>query len=399
MAAPSAQAFTIDVSESPGSNLSLTLRAIRSAKHSVLMNAYELTSPQIAEVLVEKVSQGVRVEILQEGQPVGGLKPESVELMQAIQSAMESNNKADHRYWIMTGEGATNGRRFRYDHAKYIVVDEKHVLMGSENYSRGGNPPVGTKGNRGWQVFLRNPQVAAELTRVFRNDSDTSHGDVVQKIGLLKQTLPLVFSGVPEWINGMRNYLAFDGSTLRALSDQPITLDADSVERFSSPETSMPGLLRFIGGARESLDLQLMSFNPQWGRDKETSPLAQAIVEAARKGVSVRLLLNDSRVFGSKSDQHDRLIDFFDNIAKKEGLKIEAYIADLKAMGVNYIHNKGALADGTKVLISSINWNQNSIENNREMAATLTGKAIYNHYQAVFESDWQKTRDASIPAK
>ncbi len=316
-----------------------------------------------------------------------------------IQEAMEAHsNRADNRYWVMTGDGAVNGRRYRYDHAKYIVIDDKNVLIGSENYSRGGNPPVGEKGNRGWQVFLRNATVAAELTDVFQRDSDTSHGDVVQKVGLLKRTLASVMS-VSTWVANMRSYVAFDGSTERAMADEPMTLDADEVDRFASPETSLSGLLAFIGGARESLDLELMSFNPEWGRAGDTSPLLDAIVEAARRGVTVRLLLNDSAVFGSKSDQHDRLISYLDKVAKKEGLKIESYIADLKAMGVNYIHNKGALSDGNKVLISSINWNQNSIENNREMAAALKGKAIYQHYSQVFNSDWQKTRDARLLAR
>ncbi|NBT60036.1 hypothetical protein EBT16_14780, partial [bacterium] len=59
---------TLDVSESPRSNLVLSLKAILNAQKSIVMNAYELTSYEVAEALIQKINEGVRVELLQEGQ-------------------------------------------------------------------------------------------------------------------------------------------------------------------------------------------------------------------------------------------------------------------------------------------------------------------------------------------
>jgi phosphatidylserine/phosphatidylglycerophosphate/cardiolipin synthase-like enzyme len=47
-------------------------------------------------------------------------------------------------------------------------------------------------------------------------------------------------------------------------------------------------------------------------------------------------------------------------------------------MNVDYIHNKGMIIDQDKTLISSINWNQNSVDNNREAAVVLISTQVYD---------------------
>jgi hypothetical protein len=74
---------------------------------------------------------------------------------------------------------------------------------------------------------------------------------------------------------------------------------------------------------------------------------------------------------------------------------ISARTADIKRMGVTYIHNKGALVDGNKTLISSINWDNNAVMNNREAAVLLVSSTVYNHYETLFNNDWQVSAGAS----
>jgi phosphatidylserine/phosphatidylglycerophosphate/cardiolipin synthase-like enzyme len=172
-----------------------------------------------------------------------------------------------------------------------------------------------------------------------------------------------------------------------------MTIDAEAVEQILSP-SSLDGLVRLLNGARRSIDLELMTFSSKWGATGKISPLYRAVVEAARRGVKVRALLNDARVFQhphgdrAKKDQNRITVKALNEVAKDEGLGLEARIADVKAMGVSYIHNKGALVDGKKVLVSSINWNQNSVENNREAALVLTSERIHAYYESLFEEDW-----------
>jgi phosphatidylserine/phosphatidylglycerophosphate/cardiolipin synthase-like enzyme len=384
-------AVTLDVSESPSSNLVLSLRAILSAQKSIVMNAYELTSYDVADALIQKINEGVRVELLQEGQPVGGLVPEAKDIQKKIAKAMEANSSSQlHGYWVMTSETPKGKRRFRYNHAKYIVIDEKGVMVGSENYSPSGQPePGSTGGTRGWQTFIYDEQMSRNFLKVFRKDINTSHGDLVTLYSP-KIPLPKILGRVADWVESMQNVATrIENRFSWMLSDEPKTLDADNVEFLTSPESSMVGLMAFIESAQETLDVELMSFNPMWGKTGEVSPLFNAIVAAAKRGVKIRVLVNDSTVFGGDNDSEMKLLAMLENVAKENHLPIQAAIADLPKMKVKYIHNKGALADGYKTLISSINWNQNSVENNRETAISVDSRSINEHYQSIFNWDWQ----------
>jgi|688.fasta_scaffold52567_4 cardiolipin synthase len=389
------QAMTLDVSESPRSNLVLSLRAILSAQKSIAMNAYELTSNEVADALIQKINEGIRVELLQEGQPVGGLEPEGEHIQKRIAAAMEANSSSQiHRYFVMTSKTVKGKRRFRYNHAKYIVVDEATVLVGSENYSPSGQPdPGSTKGTRGWQTFVYNPQMARNFLRIFEKDCNTKYGDLITLVDQSKTRLPQLFGRVADWVNDMQ---ASAGNIAERfswmLSDEPKTLQADNVELLTSPDSSLNGLLAFIQSAKSTLDVELMSFNPMWGRTGEQSPLLDALVAAAKRNVRVRILINDSTAFGGSEEGDLNLVKVVSSIAKEKKLPMQAMIADVKKMGVKYVHNKGALADGHKTLISSINWNQNSVENNRETAISVDSKDINAHYQAIFDLDWEASR-------
>ncbi|MGZ3693693.1 MAG: phospholipase D-like domain-containing protein, partial [Bdellovibrionota bacterium] len=81
-------------------------------------------------------------------------------------------------------------------------------------------------------------------------------------------------------------------------------------------------------------------------------------------------------------------IKALNELAATRGLKISAKTANLKAMGVDYIHNKGLLVDGNKTLISSINWDENSVLNNREAAVVITSAPVAQYFAGLFSRDW-----------
>ena len=71
---------------------------------------------------------------------------------------------------------------------------------------------------------------------------------------------------------------------------------------------------------------------------------------------------------------------------------------DLKAHGVHvaftnqtyfeWTHNKGVIADGQRVLISSINWSNESVSDNREAGVIITHNGVGNYFTQVFNWDW-----------
>jgi phosphatidylserine/phosphatidylglycerophosphate/cardiolipin synthase-like enzyme len=381
----------VEVAEAPTDDLSLTVSAIQSAQSSILLNIYELSSPQIADALIAKIQSGVLVQILEEGQPVGGLSTASKGIQTQIAQAMSSERGRGDFLYEMTSQ-AGGKRRYRWDHAKYAVIDGNSLLIGSENYSPTGNPTPGSLGNRGWEVLVHDSGIAGHFKQVFQTDATLQYNDVLD---------------ITSGNDALSSYYARRPSpsvpTTRPVSspqDSATALSASNVEPITSPDTSQAGLLALINNAHSVLYIEEMTFQPGWGKLAATSPLYDAVVAAARRGVAVRVLLNDETVFdhpNKPSKPQNRVTNAnLNQLAQTEHLNLGSRIADIKAMGIDYIHNKGVLVDDNITLISSINWDWNSITNNREAAIAITSSDINAHYAQLFVQDWNNS--ANTPA-
>ncbi|HUP57339.1 MAG TPA: phospholipase D-like domain-containing protein [Bdellovibrionota bacterium] len=388
----------VEVAEAPTSDLNLTLRAIRSARKTLQINAYELTSKVIAEAIRERIRAGVDVDILQEGEAVGGFPEDGVPIRRALVAAITAAQKGSYRLMV----GRRNGvRRFPFDHAKYMIVDQASVLMGSENYSPTGHPEPNTVGNRGWEVFIHDAGIAADFGKVFGGDRDLRRRDVEEWAGFSKNLLDAMDLG-RFFLSGGEllpapppdDQLVDEKGLPFSLTAVP-ALPAQRILPVASPDTSLSTLIALIRGARRSIDVQQMIFNPDWAEAVNGSPLMAELIFAARRGVRVRVLLNDDAAFGQDPGESKNLrtIEYLNSAAQRFRIGIEARTANVEQMGVGYIHNKGVLVDGQYVLVSSINWNQNSVERNRETGIVLQGVELNRYYSRLFESDWWVSRN------
>ena len=52
------------------------------------------------------------------------------------------------------------------------------------------------------------------------------------------------------------------------------------------------------------------------------------------------------------------------------------------------VHNKGLIVDNKSVLISSVNWNENSVTRNREVGIIIEDCEVAQYYTNVFFYDW-----------
>jgi hypothetical protein len=279
-------------------------------------------------------------------------------------------------------------RRFKYDHAKYAVIDGDSLLIGSENYSPTGTPVPGTQGNRGWEVWIQDPALNKIFGTMFQDDSNLKYGDMLD-------------------LTGGDSAAAAELDTTRKPRPTPPgggnespgqSLSLNRVEAFRSPDTSLNGLVTLIQSAKSTLDIEQMTFESVWDNGSRSSPVFDAVVAAAKRGVKVRVLLNDESVFGG-GDGDNPATDTISASKPKNvptvqaftKLRIPARIANLKAMGVKIIHNKGVVIDGHLTLISSINWGENSITHNRETAVVLDSADAFNFYENLFNEDWQNS--------
>ncbi|MCC6277012.1 MAG: hypothetical protein IT289_03740 [Oligoflexia bacterium] len=392
--AATAHAIPIAVGAAPDNNQAVLLKAISVASREIVMNVYELSNKVVADALVAKMKAGVRVVILVEGQPVGGFQKKA----QAAQQYLVAHMKAiggQSEFKIMTGVGG-HKRRFRYNHAKYTIIDRTDVVVGSENYTDSGHPRMGGPGNRGWEVLMRSPDLAQALLKIFAYDIDMRFGDVIDARNLPSDVvLGQIFGGlqpfldpddVPEidFINPN-----VDPWSMGGYHNTPIrTTDGQIVDLVRSPDNSLAGVIRVMRSAQRTLDVQLMSFNGIWGLG--LAPFMTEILDAARRGVRVRVMLNDDSVFSRgepRPNGNQRTLRQLRELGRE--LPLEAVVASNAKLRINYIHNKGIVVDGHTAFVSSINWTQNSVANNRELALVLRGGEVGPYYQSLFEKDWR----------
>jgi len=114
-------------------------------------------------------------------------------------------------------------------------------------------------------------------------------------------------------------------------------------------------------------------------------PFVRESLAAARRGVTVRLLLGSE--WYNREDNR-AIADRLNAIADREGLDLDARLVDPNGR-FEYLHAKGAVVDGEHVLLGSLNWNNNSARNNREVALVLTGEAVGDYYGGVVRADWR----------
>ncbi|MFB6177647.1 MAG: phospholipase D-like domain-containing protein, partial [Halobaculum sp.] len=131
------------------------IRTLRAAEERILLAGYTLSSERVGDALVAAAARGVRVRVLLDADPVGGISQREADLLSRLQSAGIPVK-------LIGGDAA----RFRFHHPKYAVVDDRALVM-TENWKPAG---TGGNGSRGWGVRIASARAAAELASVFHHD-------------------------------------------------------------------------------------------------------------------------------------------------------------------------------------------------------------------------------------
>jgi phosphatidylserine/phosphatidylglycerophosphate/cardiolipin synthase-like enzyme len=317
---------TLTAFVSPEGARGVLLGALRNATDEILVSTYELEDAGIARELAAAHKRGVRVEVLLEGGPAGGISP-------AGRGAGLLLNQSGIPVYLMASTDTAHAR-YRFTHAKVVVLDGTCVVIGSENLNPTGFPPMGGTGNRGWGVHIDDPDTARYFREMFLHDR--SGGDI----------LPFTLAGeVLFWEQGAR-----EDSPPPAMA--PRTYQNATVRPVLAPDTAFL-VEELIAGANRSVDIEVASIRNSTG-DRLNPYLLEAI-EASRRGAAVRILLDGSRYGTGGEEDNDEMAAVIAGIARREGLPLEARVGWPDDLGVRCIHNKGVIVDGDRVLISSIN--------------------------------------------
>jgi phosphatidylserine/phosphatidylglycerophosphate/cardiolipin synthase-like enzyme len=392
----------------PDNNFKELIAAFDAAKRSIHVRIYELTNPKIIEGLVRAKLRGVDVVIYLEGAPVGGIADQERWLLDRAHKA------GIPCYFLGSTPKNPIKPRYRFDHSKYVIIDDEKVIIGSENYGRSGVPVINSWGNRGWMVHITKPELVAQLKAVWDTDLRLDKG-----VPIVGDIVDIDASATDAYGMPYRDpSFSPDESIHRGRYDapaEPVLVDDDmKLELVLSPDTSLnehSAIMGVIERADKTLFVEQNSIRRRWGKkddDNDTEgdvpnlPL-QAVIAAARRGVSVRVLLDSTwyNVQGDEDRDNDDTAIFLNDLAAQEGLDLVAKVINLEATALEKIHTKGVIADPDdkdgEVFIGSINWTENSFKGNREVGVVVGHPKVAGYYAKLFRRDWARSRIYQAP--
>lgn len=328
--------------------------AISSAKKSIYIEIYMLTSPNVVALLCERASEDIEIRILLEGGTLGDYDP-ITQVAGGLRKLVDLGG--DVR---LIGVSDTGSNRYAFDHAKLAIIDGYKTIVTSENWipsnmngSIDDDPYQGSSdGNRGWGAIIESVEYATFMTDVFEHDSDYAYGDVKPFIEEYPNAKPKSIEYVPVGKGQWETYSA-------------------KVTPILSNDSSFAALEHYSNVATTRLYSQQMDLGSTY-MDHETEDTPLYMFDQKADTVDTRI------IFTSK----DKIQPVVDSLNLKTNIKVAA-------MDKPTLHNKGIISDDT-AWVSSVNWTDNSFFNNREVAVAIHSEGVSDYFTTAFLADFDR---------
>jgi len=249
----------------------------------------------------------------------------------------------------------TKSTDFAQAHQKFIIIDNKTTIVQSGNWAKTSFPESGKICNREWNIAMTDVDVTAVYRSVF--DYDWGRGK---------------YYSTGDGTGSALSYSESGSSYPRPFSTAGTFSGQMNVTPIFSPDTSLQGILYCINSAQVTLDIQIPYFTSVYDGG-QVDQVISAIVAAKNRGVTVRIITEEVKDWENISD-----------ICVAHGISIAWQDTTWFAS----LHNKGIIVDGRLVLVSSINYSDESIAENREAGVIIQNQNIAQWYQAVYDYDW-----------
>jgi len=329
------------------------LRELAYAQFSVRLAIYEISDQYVVGALLNCSMRGVDVRLLIEAEPVGGRSKGENGALDALQvsGADVFMIKSYHGY-----------KRFAYLHCKYLVVDERRLLVMSENLLASS-----LDGNRGWGVVVESNELSRFFAGMFDSDSQIKRPDI-QEYRLSGNSFTPLFNESEFNLQGM----------IKARGYVTIVI---------SPEWSLPSLLRSVSEASDRILVEQLYFEERLLRDY----LLPALTDAAMRGVEVRVLLDNEWYNQIGTKNNTLAVELIEQEGNRLGIPLHAKLVS-SYQKFQTLHNKGMVIDDA-ALVSSINWNLAALLENRECGLLVQSDVIADFFAQVFKDDWKEDPD------
>jgi len=254
-------------------------------------------------------------------------------------------------------------------HAKYFIVDNENLFLGSQNLDWRALKHIHEIGAR-----VKNKDIARTFHELFETDWKLCEGSYY---GLINQAV---------------NYFFVN-------SDNPVSINSNEYGKiilypaFSPPKINMTGLsweedelLRIIGNAKERLLIQIYSYSPKVKKESNYFKIDSALRSAAEKGVEIRIIFPDWAIRESS-------VDFIKDLSLVKNIKIKIISIPQHSSGfIPYSrvdHSKYFTADKNISWISTSNWEWSYFNNSRNATLIIDNIKVNDELSQVFNRVWE----------
>jgi hypothetical protein len=380
----------LTVGIAPDNAYAVVANLLSGASDEILIEAYSLESIWLTQILTQRIAAGVAVTALLEGGAASD---------QGLWNGDQIVRAGGEVYYMHNDPGAGIYARYRNQHAKYIIVDRRQLVVSTENFGNRGMPvddkANGTAGSRGVVLVSDEPVSVAYMVSLFRRDCDPGeHMDVVPYGSLPRYTVPITYTPVYSTGGGGYTYLAPFSATLPAFT-------VEQLELVHAPETSLrydDGLIALLlrAGPGDEVCVEQLYERLHWGPTSsgvatDPNPRLEAYIEAARRGAAVRVVLDNGL---DRERLNYETAFYLLQVSHAEGLDLDVRLGNPTLWG---LHNKMVLvrlaSAGRKYAhVGSINGSEVSSKGNRELALQVRSPGVYDYLRQVWDYDWAHSR-------
>jgi hypothetical protein len=277
-----------------------------------------------------------------------------------------------------------------------MIIDDQFVILSTENLSPESFPDDdkvdGTWGRRG--LLLKTPAggVVQYFSELWNYDFDPEN-----HLDLMRWSMDHPVYGAP--IPGTVPMTSTVGSGYTVRYQHPVTFTGSfHFEMIQSPANSLAsdyGLLGLINRAGDGDEIYAQELYEltYWGDSgsnpiSDPNPRLESMIEAARRGTSVHLLLDGFFDDPEASRSNWGTCKYVQAAAQEERLDIYCVLGNPSGLG---IHNKMILfeLDGVGyVHMGSLNGSEVSSKGNREIAIQIESDSAFEYLRRMYFGDW-----------
>ncbi|MEA2076871.1 MAG: phospholipase D-like domain-containing protein [Candidatus Marinimicrobia bacterium] len=252
-------------------------------------------------------------------------------------------------------------------HAKYFIVDEKEIFIGSQNFDWRALKHIHELGIR-----IENKKLVLFYMELFELDWQLSAEDANSE---------LILSNITH--RDVLESFVVKKSKYEKINLTPTASNPKIIYNTANWDES--NLVRLIGSAEKSIRIQLLSYSPL-SRKELYETLDLALRKAAARGVKVEMILSDWN-FYSPRIEYIKSLHAIPNIEIKFSTIPEASEGYIGYARVE--HCKFMVVDDKEFWLGTSNWSKGYFHKGRNLGIIVQNEKLATRVSGIFKKSWE----------